>query len=282
MSITTKKTRSIVRLGWKWLIVGITLSVGLTTNPIVNAEGLRTDALMSANSTDPEATRILQAMSSYLAETQAFSVNAEIDFEIITKNGQKLQLSSFASTVMQRPNQFYIQRKGMLADAEFIFDGKMLTLHGKKNNVYAQLDTPGSIDDAIRRFELETGFPAPGADLMFADSYAVLSTGVESSIYLGIAYVNGVPCHHLAFREDQVDWQIWIQVGDQPLPMKYVITSKWQTAAPQYEIRLRDWNTNPQINAGQFTFSAPAGATRLEALPANELDEFTSTEEAQP
>jgi hypothetical protein len=116
----------------------------------------------------------------------------------------------------------------MLADAEFIFDGEMLTLHGKRNNVYAQLGISGTIDDAIRAYELETGIPAPGADLLFADPHAILSTGVENGTYLGTTYVNGIECHHLAFREDRVDWQLWVQSGDRPLPMKYVITSKWE------------------------------------------------------
>ena len=61
--------------------------------------------------------------------------------------------------------------------------------------------------------------------------------------------------------------------------MKYVITSKWHTAAPQYEIRFRDWNTNPQINDEQFTFSAPEGATRLETIPVNEMGEFIIEED---
>jgi hypothetical protein len=238
--------------------------------PVMRAEGI-----------DPDAESILKSMSSYLGETKAFSVNADIDFEIVTRNGQKLQLSSFATAVLKRPAKFHIQRKGMIADAEFIFDGKTLTLHGKKRNIYAQIEVPGTIDDAIRAYELETGIPAPGADLLFADPYAILSSGVENSAYLGIAYVNGVECHHLAFREAKVDWQLWVQAGDAVLPMKYVITTKWHTAAPQYEIRFRDWDTNPQINDKRFTFSAPEGATRLETIPANEMDEFTSTEEGK-
>jgi hypothetical protein len=169
----------------------------------------------------------------------------------------------------------------MIVDAEFIFDGRILTLHGKKRNVYAQIDVPGTIDDAIRAYEMEAGIPAPGADLLFADPYASLSSGVESSAYLGTAYVNGVECHHLAFREDKVDWQLWVRSGDSPLPIKFVITSKWQTAAPQYEIRFWDWGINPQINDKRFTFSAPEGAKRVETIPADEMDEFTSKEEGK-
>ncbi|MBW1932567.1 MAG: DUF2092 domain-containing protein [Deltaproteobacteria bacterium] len=100
---------------------------------------------------------------------------------------------------MKRPAKFHIQRKGMIADAEFIFDGKTLTLYGKNLNIYAQIDIPGTIDDAILAYELETGIPAPGADLLFADPYAILSSGI---------YVNGVECHHLAFREAKVDWPV--------------------------------------------------------------------------
>ena len=265
-----KKTRFLTRTGLRSQILAIAATISLTPNPAMSVDGV-----------DPEADKILKSMSSYLAETKAFSVNADIDVEVVTRDGQKLQFSSLATVVLQRPDKFQIQRQGMIADAEFIFDGKTLTLHGKRNNVYAQIPVSGSIDDAIRAYELETGIPAPGADLLFADPYAILSSGVENGIYLGTAYVNGIECHHLAFREDEVDWQLWVQTGDKPLPMKYVITSKWYTAAPQYEIRFRGWDTNPQIDDGQFTFSAPEGATRLENLPVKELDEFTSTEEEQ-
>jgi hypothetical protein len=236
---------------------------------------------MSADGIDPEADKILQSMSDYLGGTKAFSMNADADFEIVGLNGQKLQLSSFITVVMERPAKFHIARKGMIADAEFIFDGETLTLHGKKLNVYAHIQVSGTVDDAIRAYEFETGIPAPGADLLFADPYAILSSGVENGVYIGIAYVNGVECHHLAFREAKVDWQLWVKAGDKPLPMKYVITSKWVTGAPQYSVRFRDWNTKPQIGANQFTFTVPKGAMKLETMTVNEMGDFTSTEESQ-
>ena len=259
------KTSSICRAV---IAVAVFFAAGFAAGPVMSAEGI-----------DADADKILKSMSSYLADMKAFSMNADIDFEIVATNGQKIQLSSFATSVVERPGKFHIQRKGMIADAEFIFDGKTLTLHGKNLNVYAQTEVTGTIDNAIRAYELETGLPAPGADLLFADPYAVLSTGVERGVYVGVAYVNGVECHHLAFREDKVDWQLWVQAGDEPLPMKYVITSKWHTGAPQYEIRFRDWNMKPQIKRGQFTFTAPKGAKRLDTIPVNEMGELTTEED---
>jgi hypothetical protein len=49
--------------------------------------------------------------------------------------------------------------------------------------------------------------------------------------------------------------------------MKYVVTTKWVTGAPQYEIRLRDWDTNPEIEAGEFSFSVPEDVKNLDVFP---------------
>jgi hypothetical protein len=188
---------------------------------------------------------------------------------------------SSETLLVQRPAKFRIHVKGMVADAEFVFDGRALTLYGRRANLYVQRDVVGTIDDAFRAFEAETGLTASGADLLFADPYAVLSEGVLSSAYLGTAYVDGIECHHLAFREDQFDWQLWVQAGDRPLPMRYVITSTWQVAAPQLEVSLRDWNTSPQITGKEFTFPVPEGARRLDAFPAEVLDDLPSRKEGQ-
>lgn len=241
--------------------------------------GLGAIAPAQAQDLDPSATEVLQFMSDYLAGTEAFSVNADIDVEVIARTGQKLQFSSYASVLLDRSSGLYIRRQGPLADAEIFFNGDQLTLFGRQINAYAQQPLTGTVDDAILAFEVETGIPFPGADLVFSNPYEVLSEGVESSLYLGTGYIDGVEVHHLAFREADVDWQIWVQTGDVPLPMKYVITTKWLTGAPQYEIRLRDWNTNPQIAADRFTFTPPAGASQLEALPPSALEDFQSTED---
>jgi len=252
------------------LLSAALLGCVLASGPVLGADGI-----------DADADAILKSMSSYLGGTKAFSVNADIDLEVVSTAGQKLQFSSYATVVLERPSKFNVSRKGMFADAAFIYDGNTLTLYGKGVNAYAQVDVPGTIDDAILAYEQETGIAAPGADLLFADPYAVLTRGVNKGVNLGTAYVDGIECNHLAFREDEVDWQLWVRTGATPLPMKYVITSKWQTAAPQYEIRYRDWDTSPKIPAGEFTFSAPSGAEKLGTIVVNEMGEFTSTEEGQ-
>jgi len=148
-----------------------------------------------------------------------------------------------------------------------------MTIYGKKHNAYYQVESPGTVDDVVDAVRITIGVDAPAADLMYTDSYPGLSSGVTGSDYLGTAFVNGVECHHLAFREARTDWQLWVKTGDEPLPMKYIITTKWMTGAPQHSVRFRDWNTKPQIPADQFTFTAPEGARQLETISVDEMGE---------
>jgi hypothetical protein len=249
------------------LAAALALGFGLAAGPAAAAEKI-----------DPEADKILRSMSTYLGHLPAFRVRADVDNEIVDLAGQKLQLSSSAEVVLQRPNHLYVHRQGPFSDAEVIFDGKTLTLNGKEHGVYAQFESPGSIDQAIAKMRVETGLDAPGADLLEADPYAVLIDDVSQGTYLGTAFVGGVECHHLAFRQAKVDWQLWVQAGDTPLPMKYVITSKWVTGAPEYSVRFADWDTKPQIEPNRFAFVPPAGAKRVDSIPVNEMGEIMTPE----
>lgn len=249
-------------VGSKTALAGIFLGLALAASQVTAADGI-----------DPEVDKVLRSMSAYLGGLPSFSVNADIGTEVIDLEGQKIQLSSSSSITIQRPNKLHVRRQGTLADAEMIVDGKTLTIHGKERNVYFQTEKPGNIDDVIDAIRTGIGLDAPAADLMYADPYPTLASGVNSSTYLGTAFVNGVESHHLAFREDTVDWQLWVKAGDQPLPMKYIVTTKWMTAAPQYSVRFHDWDTKPQIKAGRFTFSAPEGAKRLTAIAVDHTGE---------
>lgn len=248
--------------------VATALSMGMLAAPAAHGQDI-----------DPEADKALKSMSTYLGGLSSFSVNGDTAVDVVLKDGQKLQVSGSLAIVVQRPQQLRVHRQGALADMEIIFDGELLTLYGKHVNVYTQTEVAGTIDDAILEYEMDTGLPAPGADLLFADPYSILSSDIESSAYIGTGYVDGVECHHLAFRKDKIDWQIWIRTGEQPLPMKYVITSKWHTGAPQYSLYLRDWDTEPQIADRAFDFVPPDGAERLDRMTFDETGRFITEEQ---
>lgn len=229
---------------------------------------------LSQSPVDADADAALRAMTDQLKNLKSFSADYETDHEIVNKQGQKIQYNASGRLAMSRGAGFLMTRKGPFADVEVSFDGKVISLHGKGLNVYAQIDSPGpSIDEAIEEFRMSTGLDAPGADLLVADPYAVLTEDVTQGVVVGTTFIDGVECDHLAFRNDAVDWQIWISKSEQKLPMKYVITTKWVTGAPQYSLRIRNWNTG-EVDAKLFAFKPAAGARKLDEILADEIGDL--------
>ena len=237
---------------------------------------------MSADSNiEAEADKVLKAMSAYFSNLQKVSVEADVDMEAIMRNGQKLQLTSLVNIALERPGKLHVRRQGAYADGEILFDGQTVTLHAISRNAYAQLKRPGTIDDALDTLGQETDLDAPAADLFRSDPYSKLTIEVTNGSYLGTTFVNGEECHHLAFRTDVADWQIWVRSGDAALPMKYIVTSKWTSGSPQYSVRFRNWDTSPVLAAGRFKFTPSEADRRLDTIPVNEVGEFSLEEEAQ-
>jgi hypothetical protein len=213
---------------------------------------------------DPKADQTLRKMSDYMAQLQQFKIQTENALEIVLTSGQKIQYNNQVEIAIKRPNKLRADRKGEVYDQKFFYDGKTITQYSKGGNVYATIEAPPTLDGALD-FAMETlHIEAPGADLVYSNAYNILMENVVSGFYVGMAIVDGVNCHHLAYRNDDVDWQIWIEDGDKPLPKKFVITTKWLTGAPQYTISVKSWDLSPKLKDDVFTFVPPKDAKKIE------------------
>lgn len=215
---------------------------------------------------DPKADRLLKQMSDYLAAREQFVIQAEATHEKLLDSGQKLMFVNQVTVSVKRPSRFYVHRKGMIRDQEIFYDGKKLTLFGRTAKFFATAPAPSTIDEALDYATETLGLSAPGGDLFYSDIYKGLVDDIISGEYVGLTDIGGVPCHHLAFRGAEVDWQLWIEDGDKPLPRRYVITSKWLTAAPQYTLTIRSWDTTMKIPEKRFQFTVPEGVSQIDFL----------------
>jgi len=215
---------------------------------------------------DAEAIKKLKAMSDYVAGQKTLSVTFDTDVEVITSELQKLQFISSGQVQLSRPDKLRANRTGGYTDVEVIFDGKTLTVNSKDKNLFAQLDSPGSVDQMIGLLRDKYSVAAPGGDLLLSRSFDEMMADVIDAKDIGRGVIDGAECEHLAFRNMDTDWQIWVELGVRPIPRKYVITSKAVTGMPQYTIRIKDWRTD--IAADAFAFKSSQGAKKvaLEAL----------------
>jgi hypothetical protein len=230
--------------------VALSLSVVIGTSGIVRAD-------------EADAKKLLKNMSDYLASQNDLSFEYDAIFEIVTKDEQKLALVSSGSVTLKRPDKIHTTRSGGFADVEMSFDGKTLTLLGKNLNIYSQIDVPGTVDHLVDELRTTYNRPLPAADLLLANSYDSLMLDVVDIKDLGSGVIGGVECDYLAFRNKEVDWQIWIAQGERPYPCRYTITSKLINGGPQYTIQTRNWKTG-DVATTDFSFKNTTKAKKVE------------------
>jgi hypothetical protein len=255
--------RAGLRRRFKGVLTAVTLTIGLAmiAQPAARAEG------------GDDAMAILKAMSNYIDAQQSIALLFDSDIEVITPELQKLQFASSGQVLLDRPNKLQVTRHGGYADVDFYFDGNRATIYGNNVNAFANLDVQGTIDQLIDKMRGEYGVDAPGADLLFTHSFEGMTADVIDARHIGRGVVDGVECEHLAFRDADTDWQIWVEVGPKPIPHKYIITSKTLTGAPQYTLRISGWKSNTQPPADAFAFKPPAGAKQIDLSALSGIDE---------
>ena len=106
----------------------------------------------------------------------------------------------------------------------------------------------------------------PLAPLLKKDLIDNLEAHGQAS-YLGIHDAEGEPCHHLLFRGEKNDLQVWISTGEEILLRKLVVTFWDIEGAPQQSLTFSGWNLNAKIDADVFEAQVPEDALLIEFLP---------------
>jgi hypothetical protein len=216
---------------------------------------------------DPKADALLKQMSQTLAAAKEISFVSSTLTDEVTSTGQKIQYSKRSTISLKRPDAVRSIVKGDRENFTVIYDGKSIVLFDPATNIYATAPMPPTIDAAVDALATKYGIIAPVADLLFSNPYESFVGHLEAGVYLGEHDVNGVSCHHLAFRTAAVDWQIWIETGARPLPRKLVITYKQMSNDPQFIAFLDEWNLQAQLAPDLFKFTPPAGAKKVDLAP---------------
>lgn len=214
----------------------------------------------------PEAEKLVRRMGDYLAGRQQFSLKAESTIEAVLATGQKIQFDSPATLTLSRPNKLRAHRRSDITNQEFFYDGKTLTLYNPKENLYATTPAPATLDETFDFAREKLDVIAPASDLLYKNAAEKMLKEASSGFVVGQAVVGGVKCTQLAFRGAEVDWQVWIENGDKPLPRKFVLTSKQVKGEPAFTVVITSWDLTPKISDKDFVFVPPKGAKKIEFL----------------
>jgi hypothetical protein len=211
---------------------------------------------------DPNVVKALDKMGAYLRTLTAFDIESTNSTDQVLETGQKVQFDGTAHLQVRRPNKLHIEIKTDRKHREFFYDGKTFTLFGRRVNYYATVPAPPTLRELAIELAERYGIETPLADLFFWGSQDDRHLDQRSAVDLGPSTIGGTECEQYALRQEGVDWQIWIQKGDTPLPRKLVITTTSDPAQPQY-VSVLNWNLTPKLDDATFSFSPPQGAMRI-------------------
>ncbi|MDB6063895.1 MAG: hypothetical protein JWR26_103 [Pedosphaera sp.] len=239
-----------------WVLAAILCGPGL----------LSVSAATNPPAIDARADELLRRAGDYLAEAPFFSVNAEVWQDAVLDSGLRVQGARTVSLEVRRPNKFHAEVHSSHRNREMWYDSKSIAILDRNRNLYGVTAAPGSLDAMLDFVTEKLGIAMPLDDLVESNPYAKAIQNVSSGTYLGPTTVLGVACEHLAFTQTNIDWQIWIQDGPKPVPVKIVITYKDEDGSPQYTALLSKWDFETKLPDFVFNFEVPPQAQKIDIM----------------
>lgn len=250
-----------------WRLLTLTIAAATVLGISASSHIVYGQSTEQADSTDtspidPAVIEALNKMGTYLRALPAYQVTANITKDDVTEDGQTIQSGTKVDLMAVRPNRL---RAEITADDrhQFLyFDGKNFTMYGTHLNYYATVPAPPTLADLAKAVYDKYGIELPLVDLFLWGTNDANVKRIKSAIDIGPTSIDNITCEHYAFHQQDIDWQLWIQLGDFPLPRKLVIRTLTDDARPQFSETL-SWNLAPSYSDDAFTFTPPPGAERI-------------------
>lgn len=206
----------------------------------------------------------LLAMANFMARAPGMRVTMRSDYDAIQADGERIEFGERRQLLMQRPDKLRVEVER--SDGErgtVVFDGRWITAFNARENVYARVKKTGTVDQALVYMVRDLHATLPLAR-MFTTAFPVdLEKRATSVTLVEECTLFDVPTDHLAVRSAEVDMQIWIAKGPEPLPRRVVITYKNAPGQPEFRADLYDWKITATQDAAAFVFVPPADAEQV-------------------
>ncbi|HEY5926494.1 MAG TPA: DUF2092 domain-containing protein [Kofleriaceae bacterium] len=243
---------------------------GTTSKDTVNKEGAKQKtakndtAKKSAKppAIDPNALAALDKMGAYLRDQQSFTVRTKTETDYVLDDGQKVRMASSGELRAKRPDHLRVDVVSDRKERRFYYDGKTFTMFSPRIGYYSTVAAPPTIGELADQLEERFGLTLPMVDLFRWGSDKAAIDQIKTASHVGTAKIGGVDTDHWAFRQPGLDWQIWIERGDKPVPRKLLLTTTDDAARPEHSIEMT-WDLSAKHDDSVFAFAAPKNAHEI-------------------
>jgi hypothetical protein len=217
--------------------------------------------------------QVFERMVRLLSSAKTFKYHAEILFDDVLDNGQTIQLSGARDVRFRRPDGYAVDHRDDITAKKFWYDGKTATLADLNSGTYVTAAAPPTVEQLEMKLRNDYGVVLPLAGFTHDDPLPDLVRRIQEKRYLGIHDVEGIDCYHFAFREPDMDWQIWLDAGKEPLPRKIVIERPSDAGSPQQTIVFTEWELDRSLSPNDFKPALEKDWVKVDFLPVTDRQE---------
>jgi hypothetical protein len=196
----------------------------------------------------------LDRMGAYLRELASFSVRAEDAVDEVLDSGQTIQLTKTVEFQVRKPDRLHAAITTDRKAREVFYDGQHFTLLAPETRYFATVAAPPTIREMLTAVETKYDIDLPLRDLFLWGEDTDAAADIQEAMRVGTSSIAGQLADHYAFRQDEIDWQIWIAQGEAPLPLRYVIVTRNEPGEPRFMANLH-WDTTAKPDDAIFRFT---------------------------
>jgi len=229
---------------------------------------------------DPDAIALVTRMSELLGKVQTLHYVADTAYDAVQPDGQKIEFGARREVTAHRPRRIRLESTDRDGTRRTLrYDGKLLSIVNENEKAYATVERTGTLDELADYVHADLGIPTPLSELLSPDLPKLLTDEMQSARYVGAELLDGKRVDHLAFRNEEVGVQLWIEQGSAPLPRRVVIDYEGSIGEPQFRADFVTWEIAGKAPDALFRFEPPAGYERVVFVPRKRTP---PTEGAQP
>ncbi len=183
-------------------------------------------------------------------------------------NGELLHIAHSIRVIVDRPDKLLIAVTGDDGSTKLFYDGKTVAIFDPATNRYSSLAVPNTIQGMLKEVMGRLGVDFPLADFLTNDPDKSFLFGVTSGREVNTVTIDGVPSRHLVFSQPPgIELELWLEKNERSLPQRLIVTYRNLPGEPSFVAEFSDWDFSVHPSDAEFTFQAPAGATRVALKP---------------
>ena len=185
----------------------------------------------------------------------------------VLEDGQVIEFNHQTHLQARQPDKLRVQVERNGERRSLFYNGQRFTLYDSRSGYFTEQAAPTDIASLLAQLSERYGIELPLADLFRWDATTAKAAGLSDALWIDSQTLNGQVCDHYAYRQPDIDWQLWVRQGPQPLPCRLVISRRDSAGQPRHSVDYR-WQLDAPSNDRDFEFTPPAGARAIPLAPA--------------